>query len=163
MPDRSRVIGGPELDTSKTAFANGFVQRPAFTALYPGSMTPAQYVDALNANTGNSLTPGERDGLVSGLQTGSETRGTVLRRIADNPAFIDLEYNASFVLTEYFGYLRRDPDQGGYDFWLGQVNRYPIRNVAVQHAMVCSFITSAEYQNRFSSVVTHTNAECPAP
>ena len=163
MPDRSRVIGGPQLDASKTEFANAFVQRPAFTAQYSTSMTAAQYVDALNANTGNSLTQAQRDALVSGLQSGAETRGTVLRTIADNAAFIDREYNASFVLTEYFGYLRRDPDQGGYDFWLGQVNRYPIRNVAVQHAMVCSFITSAEYQNRFSSVVTHTNAECPAP
>jgi len=57
--------------------------------------------------------------------------------------------------------LRRDPDQGGYDFWLDKVSRFPIRNVAIQHAMVCSFITSAEYQNRFSSVVTHTNTECP--
>jgi len=26
--------------------------------------------------------------------------------------------------------------------------------------MVCSFITSAEYQRRFSSVVSHSNAEC---
>src|SRR5712692_10808778 len=27
--------------------------------------------------------------------------------------------------------------------------------------MVCSFLTSLEYQNRFSAAVTHTNAECP--
>ena len=56
---------------------------------------------------------------------------------------------------------RQEQDPGGYEFWLGQVNRFPIRNVAIQHAMVCSFTTSAEYQQRFSSVVTHTNAECP--
>jgi hypothetical protein len=74
---------------------------------------------------------------------------------------IDREYNASFVLTEYFGYLRRDPEPEGYDFWLGQVDRFPIRNIDIQHAMVCSFITSIEYQQRFSPIVTHTNAECP--
>jgi len=28
------------------------------------------------------------------------------------------------------------------------------------HAMVCAFITSREYQLRFGSAVTHTNAEC---
>jgi hypothetical protein len=36
-----------------------------------------------------------------------------------------------------------------------------LRNPDVQHAMVCSFITSIEYQQRFGSTVTHTNAECP--
>jgi hypothetical protein len=35
-----------------------------------------------------------------------------------------------------------------------------LRNVGIQHAMACSFITSAEYQLRFSPVVTHTNGEC---
>jgi hypothetical protein len=61
---------------------------------------------------------------------------------------------------EYFGYLRRDADQKGFDFWLGKVNAFPLHDVGIQHAMACSFITSAEYQLRFGSVVTHTNQEC---
>jgi len=158
MPDRSRVIGGAQLDRSKTDFANDFVERPAFQDIYPKSMTAAQYVYALNVN---SWTTAERDTLVAGLADSSETRGSVLRKAADNQAFINREYRASFVLTEYFGYLRRDPDQEGFAFWLGQLERFPIRNVDIQHAMVCSFITSVEYQQRFSSVVTHSNAECP--
>jgi hypothetical protein len=97
-------------------------------------------------------------------------RGVVMYRLADdnlqtnpvnNRAFIDAEYNRAFVATQYFGYLRRDSDIGGFLFWLGQVNSAPLRNVPKQHAMVCSFITSAEYQFRFSPVVTHSNAECP--
>jgi hypothetical protein len=99
--------------------------------------------------------------LADGITSGTETRGTALSKLADNPKAIDAEYNASFVLTQYFGYLRPDPDQSGYDFWLGQVNRYPIRNVAIQHAMVCSFITSSEDQLRFSPIVTHSNWEGP--
>ena len=99
--------------------------------------------------------------MVAGLTDSTETRGSVLRKAADNQAFINREYRASFVLTEYFGYLRRDPDQEGFAFWLGQLERFPIRNVDIQHAMVCSFITSVEYQQRFSSVVTHTNSQCP--
>lgn len=161
MPDRSRVIGGSQLDQSKTDLTNEFVLRAAFTALYPLTQTPEQYIDALNVNTGNSLTQAERDALVNGLKNGTETRGSALRQVADNQTFIDRVYNISFVLTQYFGYLRRDPDQGGFDFWLGQVNRFPIRDVGAQHAMVCSFITSQEYQERFSSIVTHSNQECP--
>jgi hypothetical protein len=96
-------------------------------------------------------------------------RGAVLYRLADdnaqtntinNRAFIDAEYNRAFVATQYFGYLRRDPDMAGFLFWLGQVSSAPLRDVPKQHAMVCSFVTSAEYQQRFSSVVTHFNSEC---
>jgi hypothetical protein len=78
----------------------------------------------------------------------------------NNRAFVDAEYNRAFVFTEYAGYLRRDADIGGFLFWLGQVNRFALRDVGTQRAMVCSFITSAEYQQRFSAVVTHSNNEC---
>jgi len=74
---------------------------------------------------------------------------------------IDAEYNRSFVYTQYAGYLKRNADIAGFQFWLGQVNRFAIRDGNAQHAMVCSFITSQEYQRRFSSVVTHNNSECP--
>ena len=61
----------------------------------------------------------------------------------NNRAFIDAEYNRAFVFTQYAGYLRRNSDIGGFLFWLGQVNGAPLRDVARQHAMVCSFVTSA--------------------
>jgi hypothetical protein len=109
----------------------------------------------------------QRTALISLFNSGG--RGAVIYRLADdnlqtnpinNRAFIDAEYNRAFVATQYFGYLRRDADIGGFLFWLGQVSSAPLRDVPKQHAMVCSFITSDEYQLRFSSVVTHTNAEC---
>ena len=58
---------------------------------------------------------------------------------------------------QYFGYLRRDVDQGGYDFWLDVVNNREPNNY---RAMVCAFITSAEYQLRFGPEVTRTNQDC---
>ena len=79
----------------------------------------------------------------------------------NNRAFIDAEYNRAFVATQYFGYLRRDSDIGGFLFWLGQVSSGPLRDTGKQHAMVCSFITSGEYQLRFNSMITHSNSECP--
>lgn len=159
--DRGRVVGGANLDQAKTDYANAFVLRPSFVALYPNNMTAGQYVDALNVNTGNSLTQSERDALVNGMINMTETRGSVLRKIAENQAFINAEYNRAFVLTQYFDYLRRDPDQNGYDFWLGVLNSFPLHDPTGQKGMVCSFITSTEYQARFSSVITHSNGECP--
>ena len=78
----------------------------------------------------------------------------------NNRALIDAEYNRAFVFTQYAGYLRRDADIGGFLFWLDQVDRAPLRDVGIQHTMVCAFITSTEYQLRFSSLVTHHNSDC---
>ena len=59
------------------------------------------------------------------------------------------------MLAPYFGYLRRNPDADGYEFWLNALG-----TDGNYRAMVCSVITSTEYQRRFSPVVTHSNAEC---
>ncbi|HKZ79240.1 MAG TPA: IPT/TIG domain-containing protein [Pyrinomonadaceae bacterium] len=160
MRDRLEVTAGPQLDKSKTEFANSFVQRAAFNALYPSTMGAAEYVEALAANTGNALTPAEKYALVSSLEAGTDTRATVLRKVAENPAFSEHEYNSAFVLMQYFGYLRRDPDTEGFDFWLGQMNRYQLGDIETQRALICSFLTSAEYQLRFGSLVTRSNGEC---
>jgi hypothetical protein len=166
--DRARLIGSANLAQDQLALANLFVSRPEF-AKYPSSLTLAQFVDAVLANiktdNGVDLTS-QRNALIA---LGSP--GAVMYRLANddaqtgngginNRAFIDAEYNRAFVASQYFGYLRRDGDIGGLLFWLGQVSSAPLRDVTKQHAMVCSFITSAEYQQRFSSVVSHTNAEC---
>ena len=156
VADRGRVVANSNLEASKLALAEDFVARPGFVALYPFGLTSAQYVDQLNGNTGNSLTPAERNSLVGGLNSSTEDRGTVLKQVAENQLFRQREYNAAFVTMQYFGYLRRSPDQGGYNFWLGVLNSQP-NNF---RGMVCSFLTSAEYQLRFSPVVTTSNVDC---
>jgi hypothetical protein len=61
---------------------------------------------------------------------------------------------------QYFGYLQRDPDPEGFRFWLGQLDRFALRDVSAQHGLVCSFITSSEYQSRFGSQISRSNADC---
>ena len=129
------------------------------------------FVDALLATLQTDLgvdLGSQRTALINLFNAGG--RGAVVYRLADdnvatnpinNRAFIDAEYNRAFVATQYFGYLRRDSDIGGFLFWLNQVNSGPLRDTGKQHAMVCSFLTSGEYQFRFSSLVTHSNSECP--
>jgi subtilisin family serine protease len=171
--DRANVVGGADLATSQLNLANAFVQRSAFLAKYPASLVTAdQFVDAVLLTIQNDLNvnlSSERTKLIT-LYNSSGGRGAVLYRLADdntqtnpinNRPLIDAEYSRAFVATEYFGYLRRDSDIRGFLFWLGQVNGAPLRNTTKQHQMVCSFITSAEYQQRFSPKVTHFNAECP--
>lgn len=161
--DRQQVVGGPHLEAEKQAFAESFVQRGEFIQKYQMNSTAAGFVDALLTNlrqTSGAELSSQRDSLIARYNTGAnqaESRSFVLRDVTENAAVRDANYNAAFVLTEYFGYLRRDPDQEGYNFWLNVLtNRVPDN----YHAMVCAFLTSAEYQQRFSSVVAHTNVEC---
>jgi uncharacterized protein (TIGR03118 family) len=88
-----------------------------------------------------------RDSLVAGLNGATETRATVLRKVAEAEELRVREFNAAFVLMEYFGYLRRDPDTAGFNFWLNKLNSF--NGDFVQAQMVEAFITSLEYRQRF--------------
>jgi len=48
---------------------------------------------------------------------------------------------------EYFGYMKRDPDEAGYAFWLGKLDKF--RGNFVNAEMVLAFISSPEYRARF--------------
>ena len=92
----------------------------------PQGMSPAQFVDSLNANTGNSLTQAERDALVAGLSANNNPTGraNAVRSVAENAELSRREFNKAFVLMQYMGYMRRDPDAlpdedfRGFQFWL---------------------------------------------
>jgi hypothetical protein len=144
------VIGEPgwqdRLAANKSVFFNAWVQRADFKARYD-SMTNAQFVDSLYASMGVVPQAAERDELVTSLQTGASTRADVLAKAVDNADFSRLERNRAFVLMQYFGYLRRDPDQAGFDFWLSKLEQF---GGDFQRAeMVRAFLSSDEYRNRF--------------
>lgn len=163
LADRDTLTVGPNLEASKQAFAQGFVQRSEFIQKYPLVLARDGFIDALlNSVRGcsgpdlNSL----RASLVSEYNSSTNqtiSRARVLRLLVDNSEFIDAEFNKGFVLATYFGFLRRDPDPAGYDFWLDVLNNQVPGNYL---SLVCGFITSAEYQRRFGPVVSRTNAEC---
>ena len=81
------------------------------------------------------------------------TRAQVLRSVAENAQLAGLEFNRAFVLMEYFGYLRRDPNAGpdgdfaGYNFWLSKLDRFDGNFERAE--MVRAFLVSTEYRGRF--------------
>jgi YVTN family beta-propeller protein len=144
------------LEANKQAFYAGWVQLPAFHAAFPNSMSAAEFIDKLNTNAGSVLSPSERTALLNVLgATPSDLtkRASVLRSIVEDQDFIDKEFNRAFVLMEYFGYLRRNPDDppdnnlDGLNFWLGKLNQF--NGNFVQAEMVKAFISSTEYKRRF--------------
>ncbi len=107
----------------------------------------------MNANTRGSLSASERNALVTGLNNMTETRASALRKVADDFYFKAREFSPAFVLMQYFGYLRRNPDDppdsnlAGYNFWLTKLNQF--NGNFVNAEMVKAFITSGEYRQRF--------------
>ena len=142
-----------QIENNKQAFTAAFVQRGRFTTAFPTSMTAAQFVDTLDANAGNPLSAPERNQLVADLSTNAKTRAQVLRAIAEDPDLNTAEFNRAFVLMQYLGYLRRNPndpqdtDYSGFDFWLTKLNQF--NGNFVNAEMVKAFITSGEYRHRF--------------
>jgi hypothetical protein len=140
-------------EANKVSYFNAFVQRSSFTSLYPAGMPAADFVDQLNTKAGNPLSQTERNQLVADLTGGQKSRAQVLRAVAEDQDLLNAETNRAFVLMQYFGYLRRDPNGGqdtdhtGYDFWLTKLNQF--NGNYIQAEMVKAFITSIEYKNRF--------------
>lgn len=152
------------INANKHAFVEQFVSRPEFTARYNG-LTNAQFVDRLFETTGVVPTFAERDSLIVELANGSGSnaaKASVVFKVVDGTqtatdgmllfntrygqAFFNQEFDAAFVYMEYLGYLRRNPDQAGYDFWLAKLKQY---GNWVDAQMVLAFIISPEYRSRF--------------
>jgi glucose/arabinose dehydrogenase len=135
-----------QLETNKQAFLNAWVQRTAFLNIY-GGLANDTYVDTLISHTGVAFTVAERNALVNSLANQTATRAQVLRQIAEDPRFKSAKFNETFVMMEYFGYLRRDPDAAGFQFWLDKLNQF--NGNFEQADMVKAFIVSGEYRDRF--------------
>ncbi|HEX3084514.1 MAG TPA: Calx-beta domain-containing protein, partial [Pyrinomonadaceae bacterium] len=148
------------LESNKAAFAVTFVQRSRFSSAYPTFMAPSEFVDRLYLNAGITPSTTERNAAISEFGTATDTsnitaRSRVLRRVADNPTLVANESNRAFVLMQYFGYLRRDPndapdsDYTGFDFWLTKLNQF--NGDYIKAEMVKAFISSGEYRQRFGN------------
>jgi hypothetical protein len=156
-----RVVVGSQdpwqirLGGNKDNFAQGFVGRPDFVARYAG-LTNEQYVDKLFETAGLVPTQAEHDELVNGLNrdfntcffsVGCTTRASVLRKVAERADLDRKLFDEAFVTMQYFGYLRRDPDDEGFNFWLAKLERFGGDFQAAE--MVKAFISSDEYRRRF--------------
>lgn len=152
------IVGEPGwegvIEANKQAYALAFVGRGDFQTAFPGSMTAAQFVDKLYANGGVTPTAGERNAAIAAFGTGNASgRAAALRAVVESASLDTAEKNRAFVLMQYFGYLKRNPndlpdaDFAGYSFWLSKLNE--AGGDFVRAEMVKAFISSTEYRTRF--------------
>ncbi len=148
------------LESNKQAYALEFVQTSRFITAFPTTMTPAQFVDQLNTRAGNVLSATERTTIINlfggaANTTNTTARGQAVRQVAEDADLYNAEFNRAFVLAEYFGYLRRNPndapestrDYTGFDFWLTKLNQFNGNYINAE--MVKAFLSSIEYRQRF--------------
>ena len=163
-------LSGAVINQNKANFAAQFVnctdatksRCAEFKAIYD-TLSNQAYVDRLFQTTGVNASALERAALVIGLDGGMESRASVLQKVVDGinvvsegnqqfnttygQAFYNSESNRAFVQLQYFGYMKRDPDDAGYAFWLGKLNQF--NGNFVNAEMVLAFISSPEYRARF--------------
>lgn len=154
------VVGQPGFDVrlgaNEQTYASQVVTSAAFINRYPLAQTADQYVDALFASAGATPINTERQDAINAFGAGGTAgRTAALRSVSDSNSVGQAEFTATFVLMQYFGYLRRDPtdapdnNDNGYQFWLTKLNNF---NGDFRRAdMVKAFITSGEYRSRFGT------------
>jgi hypothetical protein len=162
--DRAVILNQKsEVEAVRLVLANAFVERAEFKRKFPATMKPAEFVDTLLAtivqSTGVDLAA-ERGLLIGLLDDTANGRAAVLTRLASDQRVVDANYNQALVLFQYFTYLRRNPDEAGYNAWVNTLKNKPLRDPEAARSLVCNFLNSAEYQNRFGMVTTHNNREC---
>ncbi len=155
------------LAAQRTAFAERLVERAEFKVLFPDGMTAEQFADKLFANAGATPAAAEREAVVAVYGVGNaQGRAAALMASLDTGSVYNRLYNPGFVLVEYFGFLRRDPDDppdsdlSGFNFWLGKMDSFTgagedarLERDAFERIkraeMVRAFLVADEYRKRF--------------
>jgi hypothetical protein len=153
---RGVIVGSPDWEqqllNNQLKFADDWVKRPAFKSVYDG-MSNVAFVNTIYANAGLVPPQSDKEFLVAALDSAKITRARLLLEFTVIDAFRQQEHSPAFVLIQYFGYLRRDPeaspdsDWSGYNFWLQKLNVF--KGDYQQAEMVKAFLNSSEYRGRF--------------
>jgi hypothetical protein len=145
IPDARRVSGfltEQQLEAARVQFANDFVTRPEFTNIY-GGLNNSQYVDTLIQTAAVTIPANVRDAWVNALNGSTKTRANVLRELTERSEVYSKYYNEAFVVNQYHGYLRRDPDILYLD-WIRTMDQ-----TGDYRTMINGFLNSSEYRGRF--------------
>jgi hypothetical protein len=152
-----------DAESSHAQFALAFVQRAEFEKRFSNSLNARQFVDSLLTSIKQSVNvdlTSERMNLVQLFDGTTQGRAAIVSRVAATQSFIDAHYNQTLVQAQYFSFLRRDPDENGLNSWVSVLKSRPLRDANASRSLVCSFLNSIEYQQRFGLSPTHNGSEC---
>ena len=149
---------GQELEDNKNAYVLRFVQTSRFIAAFPLSMTADEFVTQTRSKCRRRFVSGRESAIGRNVDSPSEDatkRASVLKSVTEDSDLRQRELNRAFVLMQFYGYLRRNPDDpqdsdfSGWKFWLDKLNQFDGNFVEAE--MVKSFLVSGEYRQRFGT------------
>jgi hypothetical protein len=129
---------------SLNAISQAFSQSPEFIARY-GSLTNEEFVTLVYANVLGRAPEAEGFAFwTNQLNQGAMGRGQVMLEFSESTENRLTSLSKVYVVQIYAGMLRRAPDQGGFDFWVGQLN-------AGRSGLdlINGFLVAPEYRTRF--------------
>ncbi|MBD0373050.1 MAG: DUF4214 domain-containing protein [Pyrinomonadaceae bacterium] len=141
------------LEANKNAFLTSFMARPEFINRYgtPSAANARTFVEKLMQSAGISSLA-TKETLISQMQSGQKTAAQTLRAFIESQECWDKFFYRGFVTMEYFGYLRRDPDQAGWTDWVDVLEHgrasAGIAPGDYRH-LIFGFVYSVEYRERF--------------
>ena len=164
VPDVAR-LNGPQTPAEqrlgKDAYLLDFINKAEFRAIYgqylsgdgKSATDAAGFVNALCQRAG--ITPASKQALIDNLQSGIKDPAHTLEDFILTPEVSSPGtkfYDRGFIVMQYFGYLRRDPETAGFDFWVSQLMGDNAPHKQDYRFMVGGFINSDEYRFRFALI-----------
>jgi hypothetical protein len=142
-----RRLNGPqtvaEQVKNKEQYVRDFMGRAEFQALYSQSLSAEAFINALSAKAG--VNPANKATLI---QTAGQDKALALKAFIETPEVANKFYDRGFIAMQYYGYLRREPEAAGFQFWQNKM----IETNHDYYFMVGGFINSDEYKLRFGSL-----------
>lgn len=137
-------IGQRKAGNSLNDISNAFAGSAEFVATY-GNLTNGDFVNRVYQNVLGR--PADAAGLqfwTSQLNSGATTRGNLMAQFSESAEYQNAKASETYVISIYVGMLRRSPDPGGYNFWVGE--RRAGRGGL---SLIEGFLGSGEYRQRF--------------
>ena len=141
---QSCLAGPPPYNTVPLCSQLTLIQANMTSAQYQsvyGSLSNSQFVTTLFSNLFGTVPGSSQVAAVVAQLNAGLTRAQLIQFVLNNPLYIGLEYNRMLVDTAYISLLFRDPDPGGFQYWLNLLN-----GGLNAESFLSYFLMSAEFQ-----------------
>lgn len=173
MPEMRRLSGlmtGAEQEIRREDFITRFMALSAFTSRFQGLTDSPNDAAAFVAKLENTVgvllpastttEPGQppqygRQELIDKMKNNQFTPAQTMRAFIEQKSVWDKYFFRAFVAMQYFGYLRRDPEDAGYNDWVnvltngGQTPDGQTVGPGDYRHLIFGFVYSVEYRERF--------------
>jgi hypothetical protein len=166
MRQLSGLMSDAEQESRRGLFIARFMQRSEFTNIYSSLTNPAsaaQFIATLEQKARVTLPastttlPGQppqygRQQLIDLMAAGTFTPAQTLRAFIEQSVVWNKHFFPAFVAMQYYGYLRRDPDDAGYNDWVRVLTfgDAPSGTPPSDYRhLIFGFVYSVEYRSRF--------------